>query len=45
MIQKKQIPGKSKIDLGKCEDILRDFYNIKKPENLNIKIMETIIKI
>ena len=41
---KKQIPGKSKIDLGKCEDILRDFYNIKKPENLNIKIMETIIK-
>ena len=41
---KKQLPGKSIINLGKCEKILRDFYNIQKPKNLIIKRMETIIE-
>ncbi len=38
------IPGRSKINLGKCEDILKDFYQIPKSANLYIKKNEIIIE-
>ena len=41
---KEPIPGTSKIDLGKCEEILKNFYNISQFEPLIIKKIETLIE-